>query len=252
LTYDSQLLHRALRHALQAGAEIHVLHIERALVAIQVHPVRKETRRGSGRQRNLLAAGNGRVVNEQLAVAGAVHPVDSKAGLVRAPRRSALRIEGDQVVVLVDGQRILEQFALLTEEIVPVGDKGPHRRDALQALVFLRTLASIQTHQFAALVGVMAGADHQDALRSRDRLGMDDRPRRVRVVAVKLDLRGPIGVHHEQLMHLAGDAVIVLPPRVHNPAIVEDLRVQRVRLVVSQPPQVTPLAVAAVQVRDVR
>ena len=74
----------------------------------------------------------------------------------------------------------------------------------------------------------------------------------MRVVAVELGLRGPIRVHHEQLMHLAGDAVIVLPPRVHNPAVLEDLRVQRVRLMVSQPPQVTPFAVTAIQVRRVR
>jgi hypothetical protein len=166
------------------------------------------------------------------------------------PGLGGLGLEGDQELRLAQRIRILELVAGLAVLIDMDGVGLANRGDELGAVVLLPPLSRVEDAELPVLVGVMAREDADDFLRAGDGAGVQGRRREPRVVAVESGLAGPVGKHLPEALYENLSAVVVFPPRVEDAAVGRHGRKVRVDLVVPQPPQVSPVAVAGVEVRD--
>ncbi len=249
--HHAQRLDCAPVDARQARPGIYVLDVEGSGCVAVIDQARTHPARGARPHGNGLAAGQAGIVHQPLAGPAAGHPVDPEPRPERpfgpAPADGMI---GHQVLGPAQRVRILKQFAFLPEGIDLHRGRVADRGDQLRAGVLLAAFRRVDQNQFARLPGMMARGDGRDFLSPRHAASVQNRGGEPRVAAVEVTLVGPVGVHLQQRLRIDLPAVVVLPTRVQDAAVVRDRRIIVMDLIECQPPQETAVAVAAVQIAD--
>ena len=145
---------------------------------------------------------------------------------------------------------VLPELARLAILVDAFGGCLPDGGNELDAVVLLTTFGRIYDCELPGLRRVVTAENRQHLLRAGDAARMRDGGGEPGIVAVELRLPRAVRIHLEQRLHEDLAPVVVVPARVDDAAIIENLRVNGVDLVEAETTEVAAFGVAGVEIAN--